>query len=164
MNAYPEKYVDALDKIKQIYSDLAEFKKGIKVKGEPKIGLKTTFSKKITYLDVYLFSLISGDWNPIHHDERIASKTKFGRRIVHGLLLSSLASTLMEEFPGLVILLSVSFKYKKPVYIGDVIVAEATIVEELPKNRFKVSVTFRKKDEEVSSGECIIQIIRQVQQ
>ena len=159
MTAYSERYEDALAKIREIYSDLAEFKKGVKVKGKPKIGLKTTFSKKITYLDVYLFSLISGDWNPIHHDEKIASETKFGRRIVHGLLLSSLASTLMEEFPGLIILLSVSFKYVKPVYIGDVITAEATIIEELPKNRFKVSVVFKRQDEEVSKGECLIQII-----
>ena len=112
MGRTKEKSYDILNTIRDLYSDIADFKEGVKVEGKPKVGFKTTFTKKITYADVFLFSLISGDWNPLHHDEKVASKTKFGKRVAHGLLTSSLASALMEEFPGLVVLLSASFRYK----------------------------------------------------
>ena len=152
-----ERCYEILNKIKDLYSVIADFKRGFKIKGELKVGLRTTSTKKITYVDVFLFSLISGNWNPLHHDEVVVSRTKFGKRVVHGLLTSSLASTLVEEFPGLVVLLSTSFRYKKPVYLGDTIHGEVIIIEKLSENRFKVSVKFVNQDhEEVVDGECMI--------
>ena len=72
---------------------------------------------------------VSGDINPIHLDEAYASKSIFGRRIAHGLFcLNAISMILGNHFPGMgTILLSQSFEYKAPVYIGDVITVEVTV-------------------------------------
>jgi len=151
-----------LEIIKDIYSTMAEFKKVKKPDLSPdvvKIGYKTSYTKKIEYADVYLFSIVSGDWNPIHHDESYAAKTKFKRRVVHGMLTSSLISNALALIPGTIVLIKNSVEYLKPVYVGDTITAEAEIVEELPKNRYKVKVDCRNQNNEiVAKGECIILI------
>ncbi len=151
-----------LEMIKDIYSSIAEFKKVEKPKDSPEIvdvGYKTSYSKKIEYADVYLFSLISGDWNPIHHDEEFASKTKFGRRVVHGMLTSSLISNALALIPGTIVLIKNSVEYVKPVFVGDTVTAEAEIVEKLPKGRYRVNVDCRnQRGEIVAKGECTILI------
>ena len=157
-----EKNGRKLEIIKEIYSTMAEFKKVEKPDlpaDTVKIGYKTSYSKKMEYADVYLFSLVSGDWNPIHHDEDYAARTKFKRRVVHGMLTSSLISNALALIPGTVVLLKNSVEYVRPVYIGDTVTAEAEIVEELPKNRYKVKVDCKNQnDEVVALGECTILI------
>ncbi len=85
---------------------------------------------------------VSGDINPIHLDEAYASKSIFGRRIAHGLFcLNAISMILGNHFPGMgTILLSQSFEYKAPVYIGDVIIVEVTVTEAMPKGVYLLSV------------------------
>ena len=85
---------------------------------------------------------VSGDINPIHLDEAYASKSIFGRRIAHGLFcLNAISMILGHHFPGMgTILLSQSFEYKAPVYIGDVITVEVTVTEAMPKGVYLLSV------------------------
>lgn len=85
---------------------------------------------------------VSGDINPIHLDEAYASKSIFDRRIAHGLFcLNAISMILGNHFPGMgTILLSQSFEYKAPVYIGDVITVEVTVTEAMPKGVYLLSV------------------------
>lgn len=85
---------------------------------------------------------VSGDINPIHLDEAYASKSIFGRQIAHGLFcLNAISMILGNHFPGMgTILLSQSFEYKAPVYIGDVITVEVTVTEAMPKGVYLLSV------------------------
>lgn len=85
---------------------------------------------------------VSGDINPIYLDEAYASKSIFGRRIAHGLFcLNAISMILGNHFPGMgTILLSQSFEYKAPVYIGDVITVEVTVTEAMPKGVYLLSV------------------------
>ena len=85
---------------------------------------------------------VSGDINPIHLDEAYASKSIFGRLIYHGLFsLNAISMILGKHFPGMgTILLSQSFEYKAPVYIGDVITVEVTVTEAMPKGVYLLSV------------------------
>ncbi|RLI71256.1 hypothetical protein DRO97_10030, partial [Archaeoglobales archaeon] len=159
-----EKNGRKLEIIKDVYSSMAEFKKVEKPDLPPdvvKIGYKTSYTKKMDYADVYLFSIISGDWNPLHHDEEYAAKTKFGKRVVHGMLTSSLISNALALIPGKIVLLKNSVDYLKPVFVGDTITAEVEIVEKLPKGRYKVkAICKNQKDEVVVQGECTILIWR----
>ena len=77
--------------------------------------------RKITDKDVKQFSLISGDINPIHLDEEYAKKTRFKKRIAHGILVSSHISALLANtLPGEgSIYLSQSLEFLAPVYIND---------------------------------------------
>ena len=93
------------------------------------IGYKTTHEKTITEADINLFAEVSGDFNPIHMREEYAKKTFFGGRIAHGVIPIGLLSAAGAKLPGLVILLSHSSRFLKPVRIGDTITAIAEVIE-----------------------------------
>lgn len=54
------------------------------------VGSKFSVTRRFTPEDVKTFALLSGDHNPIHLDEAFASKTKFNKPIVHGMLTNRL--------------------------------------------------------------------------
>jgi len=93
------------------------------------VGLKTTHMKTVTEADIVLFAGVSGDFNPAHMSEEYAKKTLFGGRIAHGALILALLSAAMSKLPGLVIFLSQSVRFLKPVRIGDTVTAVAEVVE-----------------------------------
>ncbi len=128
--------------------DYREFKK---LSGEVDVGFRFSFSKKISEADIQLFGLVSGDMNPIHFDEEFAKRTKFGGRVAHGMLTTSLVSTALAMLPGTVVLLETSFKYTSPVRIGDLVTAECEVVER-EKNRFKVNAVCKVGDKVVAEG------------
>lgn len=92
------------------------------------IGQNASFSKTISETDVYLFAGISGDFNPVHVNKIEAEKTRFGRQIAHGILCSSLISSVLgTRFPGEgTIYLEQTLKFCSPVYIGDTITVTPT--------------------------------------
>ncbi|HZK60747.1 MAG TPA: MaoC family dehydratase [Anaerovoracaceae bacterium] len=114
---------------------------GKKIK-DIKIGDSGEFEKTITESDVYLFSGITGDFNPIHINSVEASKTIFKGRLVHGILTSGLISTALgTRLPGVgTIYLSQDLKFMKPVYINDTIKATVEVKKIL---REKNIVIFR---------------------
>lgn len=65
------------------------------------IGLSASSSNVITEDKIKLFANVSGDYNPIHLDEAYAENSKFGKRIAHGMLVSSFISALFAmKLPG----------------------------------------------------------------
>ena len=50
-----------------------------------KLGDSASHSKTISETDVYLFAGITGDLNPAHVNESVASASRFGGRIAHGI-------------------------------------------------------------------------------
>ena len=51
-------------------------------------------NRTITANDIDAFTLLSGDTNPLHSDEKFASQTQFGTRIAPGALILSIATGL----------------------------------------------------------------------
>ena len=84
----------------------------------------------ITITDAHLviWAGLTMDYYPLHMDEEFAKKTFFGGRIAHGVFALGLISAAGAKLPGLVILLSMSSKFSKPVKIGDTITAVAEVV------------------------------------
>ncbi len=91
------------------------------------IGYQTTHTKTITGDDIARFAEISGDFSPVHISPAYARKTFFQGRIAHGLMAVLLLSAAIAKLPGMVVLLSNSSKFRKPVKIGDTITATATV-------------------------------------
>ena len=93
------------------------------------IGDQATRRKTFSDEDVRAFAQISGDTNPIHLDDHYAAQTRFGRRLVHGMLTASLLSaTLANDLPGEgTIYMSQSLQFKAPVFIGDTITATVEV-------------------------------------
>ena len=129
------------------------------------VGYKTSVAKTVTETDVVLFAGISGDLNPVHINESYASKTPFGTRIAHGVLSMSFLSAAGTELPGLVILLSMSAKFLKPVRIGDTITASTEVIA---ARKDKGIVTLKtqctnQRDESVVEGETVVKLFESPQ-
>jgi len=96
-----------------------------------RIGQKASFTKTVTENDIIAFAEASGDKNPVHLDEDFAKKTRFGKRIVHGMLVAGLISAVLgTQLPGPgTIYLSQELNFKRPIYIGDIITAHVEVIK-----------------------------------
>lgn len=102
-----------------------------KTLSELKVGDHASYSRTITDKMIRAFAEISGDVNPIHLDPEYAKNTKFGHRIAHGALISSLFSTVFgNQLPGEgAIYYRQDSKFVAPVDIGDTITATVEVAE-----------------------------------
>jgi 3-hydroxybutyryl-CoA dehydratase len=92
------------------------------------VGMKINHVKTITEADIVLFAGVSGDFNPVHVCEEYAKKTLFKGRIAHGMLALALISAAVVKLPGLVIYLSQTANFLKPIRIGDSITASIEVI------------------------------------
>jgi len=141
-----------LEELKGIYCKKGgELKPFEKFEGKVQEGYRIEYKKGITDVDVAFFGLASGDLNPVHFDEEFASKTKFGGKVVHGMLTTSLVSAAVARMPGTIVLLEQNFRYVSPVRIGDTVKVKG-VVTEVVKNRCKVEVNCFVDDKVVAEG------------
>ena len=92
-------------------------------------GQRASLRKTFTEEDVQRFIAITGDVNPLHVDEEFASRTRFGRRVLHGMLTASLFSTMVGMFiPGTgAIYRSQTLTFLRPVRVGETVTAHFVI-------------------------------------
>ncbi|MCF7699871.1 MaoC/PaaZ C-terminal domain-containing protein [Loktanella sp. M215] len=84
----------------------------------------TSQARTMTESDLTMFSMLTGDWNPVHNDAEFAKQTRFGQRLMHGAFGIGLALGLMHNLgifeDSAVALLDVQdWQFKEPVFIGD---------------------------------------------
>ncbi len=138
--------------LKELYTKSGgEIKEFEKLSGEIEIGYRIEYEKRISEIDVFMFGLVSGDFNPVHFDEDVAARTKFGGKVVHGMLTTSLVSAAIARMPGIVVLLEACFRYTKPVRIGDTVKVVGEVVEK-ERNRFKLDVKCLVGNDVVAEG------------
>ncbi|CUN52463.1 MaoC family dehydratase [Roseburia inulinivorans] len=103
---------------------------------------------------------VSGDNNPVHLDKEFAEKTIFKKQIAHGLLcVNGISKILGTMLPGVgTILLSQSFKYKAPVYIGDTVTIMVSVKEiKSEKNIYILETICSNQNEQiVMEGESVV--------
>lgn len=92
-------------------------------------GQHVTFTKTFTDDDVQRFIDITGDVNPLHVDEEFASQTRFGRRVIHGMLTASILSTMVGMLlPGSgAIYRRQTIDFLLPVHVGDTVTAHFVV-------------------------------------
>jgi acyl dehydratase len=93
------------------------------------IGTTARRTRLVRQRDIELFTEITGDRNPIHHDEETAARSRFGGLVVQGGVTSGLLNALVaEDLPGPgSVFLEVSWRFLAPVRPGDEITAEARV-------------------------------------
>lgn len=101
------------------------------------VGQSFTAERHLSFDDVRSFAEISGDDNPIHVDEEYARQTRFGRPVVHGVLLMGIVSKVLgRDFPGHgSIAVSISCRFLRPVPVDSTIMVEVKIAEKIEKRR-----------------------------
>ena len=124
-----------------------------------KVGMVASYSQTITDSDVKAFAGISGDNNPVHMSNEFADKSRFKRRIAHGLLSASFFSALFgTRIPGPgCVYVSQNLNFKRPVYIDDTVHAmvEVTSIDK-EKNRVFFRTVCRVKGKVVIDGSAEI--------
>jgi CBS domain-containing protein/acyl dehydratase len=95
------------------------------------VGDVARFSKPISADDVEEFAAVTGDTNRLHLDAAYAADTRFGERIVHGVLANGLVSAALARLPGLTIYLSQESSFRAPLRIGDRATAVCEVIEDL---------------------------------
>lgn len=90
--------------------------------------------RTITETDLTFFSMLSGDWNPIHADVEYAKGTRYGQRVVHGTLGIAIATGMLHEIGifdrSVVAMLGLKdWKFIQALFVGDTIHLKLTILE-----------------------------------
>jgi 3-hydroxybutyryl-CoA dehydratase len=99
-----------------------------------------TAGRTVTEADVVNFAGLSGDFNQMHLDETYSQKTFFGKRVAHGLLVTSIVSGLAVQtgvMEGTVIAFREinEWKFAKPVFLGDTVHAVLEVREKKEMRR-----------------------------
>ncbi len=99
----------------------------------------------ITKEDVLQFAELTGDRDPLHVDAAFASSTPFGKPIAHGLLgLSFLAgmSSTCPRVNNFALSQIRDWQFRRPIFFGDTVTAEAEVQELQPRGRRCGEVTW----------------------
>lgn len=132
------------------------------------VGQRASYTKTFTEEDVRRFIEITGDVNPLHVDEAFAAATRFGRRILHGMLTASLFSTMVGMLiPGSgAIYRSQTIAFLRPVYAGDTVTAHFVIRSiDRAKHRLEIEswIENAATGERVIEGKCEAGLLRESQ-
>lgn len=126
-------------------------------------GMSAVTAKTITDADVTLFAGISGDTNPLHINEEFAAMTRFGTRIVHGMLTTSLWSALIgTRLPGPgCAYLKQETTFTQPVHAGGTVTATVTVTRIIPeKQRVHLDCECTVAGEPVAVGKAVVWVPR----
>ena len=111
---------------------------------EINVGDSAEITKYMTLDMIKAFAAISEDFNPVHIDADYASKSRYKRQIIHGLMASSLFSGLFgTQLPGEgCVYKSQNIRFKRPIYVGDEVTAKIEVVN-VDVNKKVISFTTR---------------------
>lgn len=119
---------------------------------EIEVGQWAVFTRRFGEDEVKAFADLTWDHNPHHTHRGFAGKTRFGRPIVHGVLVAAAFTHFGGDFfPGPAILANrAEMDFLKPVYLGEEITfrAEVTRVDR-EKNRIEFVTTAENGDGEI---------------
>ena len=123
------------------------------------VGQSAEMTREVTADVITAFADVSGDENPVHLDAAYAKGTVFGERIAHGMLSGAYISAVIgTQLPGPgTIYVSQALRFRRPVKIGDVVTARATITELDPaKGRVTIATVCEANGKAVVEGEAVV--------
>ena len=123
------------------------------------LGQSAEMSRVVGEADIEAFAEVSGDNNPVHLDAAYAATTAFGERIAHGMLSAGYISAILgTRLPGPgCIYLSQSLRFRRPVKIGDLVVARVTVRElDEAKGRVTLDTVCEVGGKTVIDGEALV--------
>lgn len=125
-----------------------------------KVGDTARRTRRVENNDIDLFAAMTGDFNPVHFDADLAARSRFGGIVVQGGVTSGLLNALVaQDLPGPgSVFLHTDWAYRAPVRPGDVITAEATVIDlRADKPISTLLTTIRNQDGDVVlEGSCLV--------
>jgi len=113
---------------------------------KPTVGQTARRTRTVEARDIQLFTELTGDRNPLHYDEDLATRSRFGALIVQGGVTSGLLNAVVaEDLPGPgSVFLHVDWSFTAPVRPGDDITAEVEVLEaraDKPITKLRTTIT-----------------------
>jgi acyl dehydratase len=111
-----------------------------------RVGQVARRTRTVTSRDIELFTDMTGDRNPLHYDEELARRTRFGGIIVQGGVTTGLLNAVVaQDLPGPgSVFLELNLEFLAPVRPGDRITAEVEVVDvraDKPISRLRAAIT-----------------------
>jgi len=127
---------------------------------DTQVGQRARRTRVVQARDIELFTELTGDRNPLHYDEALASRSRFGGIIVQGGVTSGLLNAVVaEDLPGPgSVFLHVDWSFRAPVRPGDTITAEVEVLEartDKPITKLRTTIT-NQDDVVVLDGEALV--------
>jgi phosphate acetyltransferase len=100
---------------------------------EIKLGDSASLVRTLTYKDIEVFAIMSGDINPAHVDETFAKSDLFHKIVAHGMWGAALISTVLgTQLPGPgSIYVDQSLHFHRPVGLGDTITVTVRVTKKI---------------------------------
>jgi acyl dehydratase len=116
--------------------------------------------RTVTEADLTMFSMLSGDWNPIHADAEFAMQTPYKQRLVHGVLGLAIVTGLMDQagwFRDSAIAMRdiENWQFTKPILIGDTLTCRMDITSVRLTSKGSAGVVGRRFTLTNQRGECV---------
>jgi acyl dehydratase len=110
------------------------------------VGDSASRSRTVRARDIELFTELTGDRNPVHYDEELAARSRFGGIVVQGGVTSGLLNAVVaEELPGPgSVFLNVNWNFRVAVRPGDVLTARVEVTgvrEDKPVSTLAMAIT-----------------------
>lgn len=127
---------------------------------EIQVGEAASLVHTLTYQDIELFAVVSGDVNPAHVDHEFARSDIFHKVIAHGMWGGALISTVLgTQLPGPgTIYLDQSLSFRHPVGVGDTVTVRVVVLEKQPmQHRVTLDCSIsNQRGEVVVSGRALV--------
>ena len=124
---------------------------------EIEIGLTKQFRITITESMIDDFAKISGDYNPLHMDEKFAQSRDFTKRVCHGMLLGSLFSRLVGMYiPGKHgLYFSQTLNFVNPTTVNDTVTVTGKVISKNESTKIiKLKTTIKNSSHVLVDGEA----------
>ena len=110
------------------------------------VGDSATRSRTVRAQDIELFTELTGDRNPVHYDQELAARSRFGGIVVQGGVTSGLLNAVVaEDLPGPgSVFLNVTWNFRVAVRPGDVLTARVEVTgvrEDKPVSTLAMAIT-----------------------
>jgi acyl dehydratase len=125
-----------------------------------KVGDSARRSRRVERADITLFAAMTGDHNPIHFDEQLAARSRFGGIVVQGGVTTGLLNALVaQDLPGPgSVFLHTDLNFRAPVRPGDLITAEAVVTgvrDDKPVCTLRLTIT-NQREVVVLDGSAVV--------
>jgi acyl dehydratase len=121
------------------------------------IAIGETFERVVTFdaAGARAFATLVGDFNPAHHDEDFAAKSRFGGLIISGTQSTAMLMAMTATFlsaKGAALGLEYSFRFRKAIRMGETVTMHWVVTDITPKQGLGDIVTFEARLTLADSG------------
>jgi len=117
------------------------------------VGDSASFERTITDNDLTSFADISGDYNPLHIEDKV----------IYGMFLGALVSRLIGmELPGKkAMLIKECMEFKMPARVGDTLMVKGSVIFKSQSSRLiELLIEIRKDKKLLASGSAHVRVLK----